>query len=656
VLKAVGNDVVRVSVKQAQPAALMSAKEARRFLRRHPEQCALALLQQVGSPGDVLASAGVVGPDGGEDVGNGDVPASVRAVLDDFADVLSPPPGGLPPSRPVEHTIVLEPDTRPIFKKGWRLSPLELEEARKQIAELLDKGWIRMSRSPWSAPILFVKKKNGQLRMCVDYRALNDATVKDRGPLPRISELLDQLSGSKVFSKIDLASGYHQVRVEESSVEKTAFTCTVGHFEWLVMPFGLTSAPATFQRLMNVVLADLLGKGVVVYLDDILVHAATQQEHDRLLREVFSRLREYKLYTQVPKCSFSKPELNFLGHIVSGAGIAADPALVATIKEWPKPGNMRDLRAFLGTCNFYRKFVPNYSQIVSPLTDLTRGERMGRWGSAQQHAFEEVKHLLCNPPVLAAPDFSGRFQMVLTTDASAFAVGAVLEQEQPDGSVRPVAYHSRKLRGAELNYSAYDREALGVVDALEVWRPYLEGLPFLLRTDHEALKYLQTQQSLSRRQARWVERLQSYSFTIEHLPGKKNRADALSRRPDYELESSPAVTAELNNSQLSSEYDESLLRDLRLGYCKDERFRLGDIPAGMQLDAHGLYRQEGRIVVPDVDAVKEQIMRRLHDDAVSGHFGADRQDVCCSQGAFCMAWDAKGHGRVCNYLPCVSAQ
>jgi hypothetical protein len=273
VLKAVGDRVVRVNVKHAQPAALMSAREARRFLRRHPEQCGLAVLQQVGLPGDVVAAAGVVGPDVGEDVEVGqqvgDVPASVRAILDDFADVLSPPPGGLPPSRPVEHTIVLEPDTRPIFKKGWRLSPLELEEARKQITELLDKGWIRMSRSPWSAPILFVKKKNGQLRMCVDYRALNDATVKDRGPLPRISELLDQLAGSKVFTKIDLASGYHQVRVDEASVEKTAFTCTVGHFEWLVMPFGLTSAPATFQRLMNVVLADLLGKGVVVYLDDL---------------------------------------------------------------------------------------------------------------------------------------------------------------------------------------------------------------------------------------------------------------------------------------------------------------------------------------------------------------------------------------------------
>lgn len=595
---------------------LMTAREARKTLRKRPEDCCMVLLQQVQGP------TAEPGPD--------PPPESVARILDEFRDVTAPLPPGLPPERPVQHRIELEPGSGPVFKRGWRMSPLELAEAKAQISDLLEKGWIRHSSSPFSAPLLFVKKKDGTMRMCVDYRALNAVTIRDRGPIPRIAELMDQLAGSTVFSKLDLASGYHQMRIEEASVPRTAFTCTVGHFEWLVMPFGLSGAPASFQRLMNSLLVDLLGRGVIVYLDDILVHASTQAEHDTLLREVFERLRRAKLHVKASKCDFSRSSLPYLGHIVGRDGVAADPALVKAVADWPVPRTMKQLRGFLGTANFYRKFVPRYSAVAAPLTDLTRGETLGPWTPSHQRAFDQIKELLTNAPVLANPDFSGRFPYVVTTDASAFAVGAVLEQQQPDGAYRPLAYFSRKMSETETRYGAYDREALALVAALDEWRVYLEGVQFQLRTDHEALKYLRTQEATNRRVARWISKIQGYTFDISHVAGKANRADALSRRPDHEAVAAgePPLPHALN-SLLVAEYDESLLGDFRRGYEHDPRFEAGAHPAGFRQDEHGLWRIDGKIAMPNNDAVKDQVLQRLHSGPTGAHLGFDRTLAAC---------------------------
>ncbi|KAJ9512180.1 hypothetical protein QJQ45_012663 [Haematococcus lacustris] len=432
-----------------EPAEPLSVGQTARLLRKGCRS--LLLLVQPGSESDTegwhkgslaAAVAGCKessGKDGSELVTD----AELQAVLDEYSDVFQDMPPGLPPDRGVGHTIRMESDAPPPYKRPYKLSPREEAEVKRQVSELQARGLIEPSGSPYGAPVLFVEKKDGSLRMCIDYRALNKLTVKDRYPLPRIDDLFDRLAGKKVFSSLDLQSGYHQIRITEADRPKTAFLTPMGQFQFKVLCFGLTNAPATFQRVMNNVFRPLINKSVLVYIDDILVMSNTAEEHVRHLKEVLELMRQHKLYAKRSKCEFNKTELAFLGHIVGEHGIAVDPAKVKVVREWHVPRNLKDLQAFLGLANYFRRFIPNFSAIAAPLTDLTSKTAAAqfdwqKFGGAHLKAFNGLKDALCSAPVLALPDFTKPF--VVCTDASLVGTGAVLLQEG-----RPIAYTSKKL-------------------------------------------------------------------------------------------------------------------------------------------------------------------------------------------------------------------
>lgn len=458
------------------------------------------------------------------------------ALLDEFKDVLGgiPADDAMPPKRAIDHAIDLEPGTAPPNRGVIRLSQPELEELRRQLTELIEKGFIRPSVSPYGAPVLFARKKDGTLRLVVDYRALNKFTIKNRYPLPRIDDLLDRLNGAQVFSKIDLQAGYHQIRIKEEDIQKTAFRTRYGHYEWTVLPFGLTNAPATFQTMMNSVLAPYLDQFVLVYLDDVLIFSRNAEEHLQHLRLVLLQLRKHKLYAKASKCEFGKTELGFLGHIIGTNGIRMDPAKLDAIRKWPRPANVTQLQSFLGLANYYRRFVSGFSRVAAPLTALCTPKTVGwPWTSAHDEAFAALKDALTTAPIIHPPDL--RAPYTVTTDASKFALGAVLTQGE-GADLKTIAFESRKMIPAERNYPVHDKEMLAVIYALRKWRHYLKGQQVTIITDHKSLEYFSTQPNLNERQTRWMGELAEYDYTIVHRPGKTNVvADALSRRPDHLL-------------------------------------------------------------------------------------------------------------------------
>ena len=498
-----------------------TAARRRRRRKRRPTTLSATQLNPAHAGGQ--PNGDVPGP-GGE---GGPVPsAEFDTLLAQYQDVFPVDlPAGLPPDRGVGHTIPLEPDARPTFRPIYRLSPKEMAEVKRQVADLLQRSLIEPSTSPYGSPVLFVQKKDGSLRMCVDYRALNKQTVKNRYPMPRIDDLLDKLAGAKVFSSLDLQSAYNQVRITPEDVPKTAFRTPIGHYQFKVLCFGLTNAPATFQKVMDEVFGPHIGKFVLVYLDDILVFSKTPEEHVEHMRIVLDLLRKHKLYAKLSKCDFNQAELRFLGHIVGAPGVRVDPGKTALLDNWPVPKDVNDLRSFLGMANYFRRFVKDYAKMSVPLVSLLSTKRVWKWDAGCQEAFERIRHDLTHSPVLALPDFDKPF--VVECDASDFAVGAVLFQEG-----KPVAYEGKKLSGAERNYPTHDRELLAVIHALRQWRCYLEGLRFTVVTDHNPLTWLQTQRTLSRRQARWSEYLQQFDFAWKYQPGKANTAaDGASRCP-----------------------------------------------------------------------------------------------------------------------------
>ena len=370
-----------------------------------------------------------------------------------------------------------------------------------------------------------------ELRMVVDYRALNNVTVKNRYPLPRMDELFDQVQGSQWFTKIDLRSGFYQIRVRESDVHKTAFRTRYGHYEFRVLPMGLTNAPATFMRLMNDTFRDYLDSFVIVYLDDILIYSRTLADHESHVGKVLLRLREAQLYGKASKCEWFKQEVEFLGHRLGKEGLRVMDEKVKAICEWPELARTTEVRSFLGLAGFYRKFVPHFSRIALPLTELTKSHAKFVWGNAERSAFVELKEAMRAAPVLLIPDPSRPF--VVSTDASGFAIGAVLQQDQGDG-LQPVAFLSKKMLPAETRYPVHEQELLAIIVACQTWRHYLHGAHFRVLTDHRSLQYFQTQPMLSGRQARWKDILANFDFVIEYVEGKSNVvADGLSRRPDH---------------------------------------------------------------------------------------------------------------------------
>lgn len=550
-------------------------------------------------------------------------------LLDAKADVFKEPTA-LPPHRSLDHKIDLVPGAKPPQQRTYRMSPAELQEVEKQLADYLSKGWIRPSQSPFGAPILFVRKKDGSLRMCVDYRALNSITIKNRYPLPRIDELLDQLQGATIFTSLDLWSGYHQVRIDPSDIHKTAFRTRFGHYEFTVLPFGLTNAPATFMNLMHDVLRPYLDRFCVCFLDDVLVYSKTPEEHLKHLDMVLTILQEHNLQVKMKKCDFAKTNVNFLGYVVSDKGISTDPKKVQAVMDWPRPTNLTEVRSFLGFVGYYRRFIFKYAEIAAPLTDLTRTTVPFQWSAAATRAFEKLKHALCNAPVLVVPHVGKDAEYTLYTDASAFAVSAVLMQDQGKG-LQPVAFESRKLSKHEINYGIHEQELLGIVHALRTYRVYLEGCKsFTVVTDHDSLRTFMTQptETLRGRRARWQADLSVYAnnMKIVFKAGKDNIADALSRRPDLKstrLQEQPELNtalATLFPTFASAAIDPDLIDAIKSGYEEDDFYSDAKRPKYLR-QVEGLYYLGTRLCVPRAPAILQRIMREHHDIPLAGHPG-----------------------------------
>jgi len=550
----------------------------------------------------------------------------------------------LAPHRSYDHAIDIEPEKEVPSSRMYPLSAHELEVLADYIEQNLRTGFIRPSTSPVGAPILFVKKKDGSLRLCVDYRNLNSVTIKNRYPLPLINETLDRLCGARYFTKIDLRNGYYQLRIKEGDEWKTAFKTRYGHFEYQVMPFGLTNAPASFQNLINDTFRPFLDQFVVAYLDDILIYSDTKEEHDKHVRQVLDKMREVKLFAKAEKCSFYSDRTEYLGFVIDREGVKMDPEKADAVRDWPIPTNLKQVQSFLGFTNFYRRFIKDYSTIATPLTRFTKKDVPFDWDSSAQNAFDSLKSSFQGEQILR--HFDPSLPIEIETDASDYGLGAVLSQRGSDNRLRPVAFLSRKFSPEELNYEVHDKELLAIVDACKHWRAYLDHvqIPFTVFTDHHNLQYFFSGKVLNRRQARYYELISELNFKLIHRPGtQQGKSDALSRRADLATnsratEASPVtifppsrftVTATFSDPHPSLEEEllayqdedteiRQVLQDRRLNENSenhDSRYTLGN---------DNLLRWEDRIYVPNHTPLKLRILREVHDDPAGGHCGNEK--------------------------------
>ncbi|KAJ9547942.1 hypothetical protein OSB04_020485 [Centaurea solstitialis] len=536
-------------------------------------------------------------------------------VVREFPKVFPEELPGLPPQRQVEFHIDLVPGVGPIAKSPYRLAPSEMQELSSQLQELLDKGFIRPSCSPWGAPVLFVKKKDGSFRMCIDYRELNKITIKNRYPLPRIDDLFDQLQGATYFSKVDLRSEYHQMRVREEDIAKTAFRTRYGHYEFLVMPFGLTNAPAVFMDLMNRVCRPYLDKFMIVFIDDILIYSQSKEDHEQHLRLILELLKAEKLYAKFSKCEFWIREVHFLGHVVNKEGIHVDPAKIEAIKKWEAPKTPTEIQQFLGLAGYYRRFIANFSKITQPLTALTQKDKKFNWGEKQEEAFQLLKHKLCNAPILALPEGTDNF--VVYCDASHQGLGCVLMQNE-----KVIAYASRQLKVHEKNYTTHDLELGAVVFALKIWRHYLYGTKCTIFTDHKSLQHILDQKMLNMRQRRWVELLSDYDCEIKYHPGKANVVvDALSRKERVKPTRTRAMGVIVQTS-LKSQILEAQREALKADNLKKET--LYKMEKEFEEKTDGVRYFKDKIWIPKVDQLRTMIMDEAHQSKYSIHPGSDK--------------------------------
>ncbi|KAJ1597450.1 hypothetical protein NDA14_000114 [Ustilago hordei] len=426
-----------------------------------------------------------------------------------------------------------KPPQGPLYLKG----PKEMSKLRRYLDENLEKGFIRPSKSPARSPVLFVPKKDGGLRLCVDYRGLNEITVKNRAPLPLIEEQLFLLRKARIYTKLDLRAAYNLIRIAKGDEWKTAFGTQLGLYEYLVMPFGLANAPAHFQSFINDIFRDIIGIYVVVYLDDFLIFSDTEEAHVKHVTEVLTRLRSNRLFAKLSKCEFHTKTVEFLGYIIKPTGIEMDPEKVHTVKEWPMLESIHDIQRFLGFANFYRRFIAHFARIAKPLTALVKPiEQFKKFELPEeaQQAFHKLIQAFTSAGVLQHFDY--HLPTRLETDASDFAIAGVLKQEH-EGWWHPVAFYSRKMSSAEKNYEIHDKELLAVVACLTQWRHMLAGLPsqLVILTDHEALKYFKSQRRITGRQARWAILLADFDFILQYRPGDKGgEPDALTRRADMQ--------------------------------------------------------------------------------------------------------------------------
>ena len=514
----------------------------------------------------------------------------------------------LPPHRPYDCGIDLLPGTSPPRGRLYSLSRPETEAMDKYVQESLAAGIIRPSSSPAGAGFFFVGKKDGSLRPCIDYRGLNDITVKNRYPLPLMSSAFELLQGASVFTKLDLRNAYHLVRIREGDEWKTAFNTSSGHYEYLVLPFGLTNAPAVFQALINDVLRDMLNQFVFVYLDDILIFSKSLSEHVLHVRRVLQRLLENQLFVKAEKCEYHQDTVAFLGYVISPGAIQMDQQKVRAVLEWPAPSSRKELQSFLGFANFYRRFIRNYGTLAAPLTALTSPAVKFVWSSSAEGAFCALKQRFTSAPILIQPDPDRQF--IVEVDASDIGIGAVLSQHSAkDNKVHPCAFLSHRLTPTEHNYDVGNRELLAVKMALEEWRHWLEGssVPFLVWTDHKNLEYIRTAKRLNPRQARWSLFFSRFNFTLSFRPGHKNvKPDALSQRfSPYEKTQEPDTILPPHCVLGAAQFDiESI------------------VTAALVNEAGPSQCPNNRLYVPS--AVRPQVLQWGHSTQLSGHPGSRR--------------------------------
>lgn len=566
----------------------------------------------------------------------------------DYLDVFAEDAGTrLPKHRKGDLGIDLVPDSPIPPSKLYPLSEHELGVLSKYLKDNLNIGHIRISKSPFGAPILFVKKKDGTLRLCVDYRGLNNITIKNKYALPLIPEALDRLKTASVFTKFDIRVGYANIHMKEGDEYKTAFKTRYGLYEYCVMPFGLTNAPAAFQALMNEIFSEYLDLFVIIYLDDILIFSETPEEHETHVRLVLDKLRENDLPVKAEKCSFDATEVEYLGFIVGIDGVRMDESKVSSIQDWPEPRSLRDVQVFLGFANFYRRFIRNFSKLTSPLSNLIKKDTIWNFDTNAKEAFLSLKSAFTTAPIMA--HFQPGVECRLETDASDFALAAVISQKDSEGKLHPLAFHSRKFSPAELNYDIHDKELLAVVEAFKRWRQYLEGdTVTLVYSDHKNLEYFTSAKILTRRQARWSEILAQYKFSIVHRPGaQQGKTDALSRRSDYQISSKasdappqillplarlapihvnsmtneafPTLTASILNTAHEDPRIQQILQDFNL----EENLEKYD-PDEWSLNDDGLLLWKSLIYVPNDNTIKLRILDECHDDGPSGHLGHEK--------------------------------
>ncbi|KAI0996376.1 hypothetical protein K3495_g11804 [Podosphaera aphanis] len=561
----------------------------------------------------------------------------------------------LPPHRPWDHAIDLQPGKQPPVSRPYSMNRHELEALRKYLDQELAKGFIRVSRSPAAAPVLFVKKSNGDLRFCIDYRGLNAISIKNRHALPLISETLNQLSRAKYYTKLDVISAFNKLRIKEGDEWKAAFTCRYGLFEPLVLPFGLCNGPASFQAYINHALRGLLDQFCTAYMDDILIYSSSLEEHRRHVKTILKRLREHGLQVDISKCGFETTQVTYLGLIVSTKGIHMDPKKVACIQEWPTSRSVRDVQGFLGFANFYRRFIPEFSRIAAPLTNLTKKETPFYWNDLCKSSFLQIKHAFKDGGMLA--HFDPSRQTILETDASDYVTAAVLSQYDDSGILRPVAFMSKKMLPAECNYEIFDKELLAIVHAFETWTAELGSVESstLILTDHKNLEQFTTTKKLNRRQVRWNELLSDYDFKIIFRPGKLGaKPDALTRisankpidneddrnKHQYQTLLKPSqILRPLDTEPITQpdQQDPATPSEISLEnwkeHCKNDKFcqeirsaLMSPKATRSDIQLASCKATEHSFIINDKEyvpeALRELMLKQLHDSPLYGHRGA----------------------------------
>ena len=568
----------------------------------------------------------------------------------DYADVFDPEKARrLPEHTKYDQTIHFEkgkdlPKPRPIIK----LTPHEQEALKDHVDEYLKKGWITKVEPgepcPVASPVFFVGKKDGGARVVTDYRAINAITIPDNYPIPIMHDLPDRLAGSKYFFTLDMRSGYHNLRIKAGDEWKAAFRVGDAIYKPLVMMFGMKNSPAVFQRFMNENFEYWRQRErILIYLDDIIGKAKTEQEHWQLLREVLQKCRELDIYLKIEKCHFLQTRLDYLGFVVGQEGVQMDPYKLKAIEEWPVPESKKAIQRFQGFCNFYRRFVKNYAERMQPITKLTHQDIKFKWTEEAQQAFEDIKQAFRTEIILGYPNHNKPF--ILETDASKFAIGAILTQENDKGEERPLATMSKQLQGAELNWPTHEKEMYAIIKALKEWRHLLEGTrhPVQIRSDHKNLLYYMTGQELTEKLKRWMVALSRFNFMLIHWPGKDNKADALSRRPDYMLGKDetkitmlpPERIQRVEPTEVKGLYwlrsvevkiTDPVIRTIVKNYATDEAKQEWLTIQNTKNKTHTSNEQmryvDNKLWIPPNANLRSLLMRRHHDNKTAGHPGA----------------------------------